>query len=75
MKRSVCYDTVIKSVTRYRGKEINILRDKKMETKVTFIYDYQNIELPEPLVKVFLPELDAFVELQCPGLAQSNSKM
>ena len=52
MKRSVCYDTVIKSVTRYRGKEINILRDKKMETKVTFIYDYQNIELPEPLVKL-----------------------
>ncbi len=46
-----------------------------METKVTFIYDYKNIELPEPLTKIAMPQLDDFVEFQCQALAQSKSKI
>lgn len=44
-----------------------------METKVSFIYDYKNIEIPESLTELTLPDLDAFIEAQCQGLAEKHS--
>ena len=44
-----------------------------METKVTFIYDYKSIELPEPMTKLELPDLDEFIDLQCGSLAEKHS--
>lgn len=45
-----------------------------METKVTFIYDYKNIDIPEPLVDLKI-DLRGFIETQCEMLAQKHSKI
>jgi len=46
-----------------------------METKVTTIYDYRNIEIPRPLIELKLPDLSAFIEEQCRTLAEKHSKL
>ncbi len=46
-----------------------------MDTKVTTIYDYKNIEIPKPLIELQLPDMDAFVEMQCHALAAKHSKL
>lgn len=44
-----------------------------METKVTFIYDYENIDLPETMTSLELPDMDALIDLQCQVLADKHS--
>ncbi len=44
-----------------------------MDTKVSFIYDYKSIEIPESLTQLTLPDLDSFVEMQCQSLAEKHS--
>lgn len=46
-----------------------------METKVTTIYDYRNIDIPKPLIELQLPDLSAFIEEQCQRLAEKHSKL
>ncbi|HHW93844.1 MAG TPA: hypothetical protein GX734_05040 [Clostridiaceae bacterium] len=46
-----------------------------METKVTTIYDYKNIEIPKSLIELKLPPIDAFIEEQCRALAEKHSKL
>lgn len=46
-----------------------------METKVTFIYDYKQIELPPGLMELVLPDMEAFVDFQCQSLAEKHSSI
>lgn len=46
-----------------------------METKVTTIYDFKNIEIPKPLIELQLPDLSAFIEEQCRTLAEKHSTL
>ncbi len=46
-----------------------------MQTKVTFIYDYKQIDLPEGMMELILPDMDAFVEFQCQSLAEKHSSI
>ncbi len=46
-----------------------------METKVTTIYDYRNIEIPKPLIELQLPDLSAFIDEQCRTLAEKHSTL
>lgn len=46
-----------------------------METKVTHIFDYKNIELPQALLDLTLPDMEAFIDFQCQGLAEKHSKV
>jgi hypothetical protein len=48
-------------------------RKEDMETKVTFIYDYKSIGLPEEMTAIRLPDMDDFIENQCRGLAEKHS--
>ena len=46
-----------------------------MQTKVTIIYDYKQIDLPEGMMELILPDMDAFIEFQCQGLAEKHSSI
>lgn len=46
-----------------------------MQTRVTFIYDYKNIDIPEPYLELRIPDMETIVNVQCEALAQKHSKI
>ncbi|NMA00750.1 MAG: hypothetical protein GX924_06955 [Clostridiaceae bacterium] len=46
-----------------------------MQTRVTFIYDYKNIDIPEPFLELRIPDVETIVNVQCEALAQKHSKI
>lgn len=50
-------------------------REHEMETKVTFIYDYQSIEIPEHYRTLTIPDIEPLVEAMCQELAAKQSSI
>ncbi len=46
-----------------------------MQTRVTFIYDYKNIDIPEAYLELKIPDMETIVNLQCEALARKHSKI